>query len=393
MRNIQIDPGMVMPARATKTITLRANLNAGRHVDQMQDVAALDSTARTASDGVSPIYDSRGVLTQVGEDLGVLFNDDGDAFALNENQGIWMSYKTASIRHETVATDEVSSIGINGENVSFTNNSAITGVSSIVAAQNAINSLYDKTGVSAYVDAGQLRIENPNQKDGSEKVKNIRITADGTGVFQNFVKGEEDITAFRYRYTKSEDADSTTGQFRTTEDLRALMQYDANMIKNPEKTYYESTASVGVTLNRWGMFEIVNHDDADDEQRNLSLFVTSHFSDSVTNNVLFKETMKALNTASLIEGGSGVTTGKINKATHATSVDIVDSLGSKHNIRFEFWKTGDAVWSFRAVVPEPARFVGGSASKPNVFEGGRATFNSDGSLSGMNQLEYETFVD
>ena len=82
--------------------------------------------------------------------LGVLFNDDGDAFALNENQGIWMSYKTASIRHETVATDEVSSIGINGENVSFTNNSAITGVSSIVAAQNAINSLYDKTGVSAY---------------------------------------------------------------------------------------------------------------------------------------------------------------------------------------------------------------------------------------------------
>ena len=329
MRKIQIDPGMVMPARATKTIPLRANLNAGRHIDQMQDVAALDSTAQTAADGVVAIYDSRGVLTQVGEDLGVLFNDDGDAFALNENQGIWLSYKTAAIRHETVVTNEVSTIGINGEKVSFSNNSAITGVSSIVAAQNAINSLRDKTGVNAYVDAGQLRIENRNQMDGGEKVKNIRITSGGTGVLQNFVQGEEDITAFRYRYTKSEDADSTTGQFRTTEDLRALIQYDANMIKNPEKTYYESTATVGVTINRWGMFEIANHDDADDEQRNLSLYVTSHFSDNVTNNVLFKETMKALNTASLIEGGAAVNTGKIVKATHATGEDIGERVVSK----------------------------------------------------------------
>lgn len=384
VRNIQIDPGMVMPARATKTITLRANLNAGRHIEQMQDVSALDSTVRTESNMTSPTYDSRGVLTQVAEDLGILFNDEGDAFALNENQGIWMSYKTAVIKHDIVATDEVSSIGINGEVVSFSNNSAITGISSIVAAQNAINSLRDKTGVNAYVDAGQLRIENRNQADGGEKLKNVRITADGTGVLQNFIKGEEDITAFRYRYTKADDADSTTGQFRTTEDLRALMQYDANMIKNPEKTYHESTASVSVTLNRWGMFEILNQDDGDDEQRNLSLYVTSHFSDSVTNNVLFKETMKALNTAALIEGGSSVNTSKIVKATHATSVDIVDSLGSKHNIRFEFWKTGDAIWSWRAVVPEPAQFIGGAASKPNVFEGGRATFNSDGSLSGMN---------
>ncbi|WP_104700711.1 flagellar hook protein FlgE, partial [Helicobacter marmotae] len=384
VRNIQIDPGMVMPARATNTITLRANLNAGRHIEQMQDVAALDSTTRTSADGITPVYDSRGVLTQVGEDMGILFNDDGNAFALNENQGIWISYKTATIRHDPVNTDEVSTIGLNGEKISFTNNSAITGVSSAVAAQNAINAISSKIGIHAYVDAGQLRLENRNQMDGGEKVKNIRITADGTGVFQNFVKGEEDITAFRYRYTKSEDADSTTGQFRTTEDLRALMQYDANMIKNPEKAYYESTASVGVTLNRWGMFEITNHDDADDEQRNLSLFVTSHFSDNVTNNVLFKETMKALNTSSLIEGGSSVSTSKIVKASHATSVDIVDSLGSKHNIRFEFWKTGDAVWSWRAVVPEPAQFIGGSPGRLNVFEGGRATFNSDGSLSGMN---------
>lgn len=384
VRNIHIDPGMVMPARPTTNVTLRANLNAGRHTESVADIAALDSTSLTPSDGVAPTYDSKGRLEQVGEDFGVLFNADGDAFNLNENQGIWISYKTAVLRNEIEPSAEVSTIGLNGENISFSNNSALTGISSLVAAQNAINSYRDKTGVEAYVDTGVLRLENKNQLDGGEKLKNIKITAAGTGVFVNFVEGEEDITAFRYRYTKANDADSTTGQFRTTEDLRALIQYDANMIKNPENQYQESTASISVVVNKYGMFEMQNKDDEDDETRNLNIFVSAHTSGNITSNVLFKDTMKGLNTASLVEGGYSVSSGKINKATHTTSVDVVDSLGSKHNLRFEFWKTGDAEWSFRAIMPEPAQFVGGSATRPNVFEGGRATFNSDGSLAGMN---------
>ena len=88
VRNIQIDPGMVMPARSTTSVTLRANLNAGRHTESVADIAALDSTVATAADGVAPVYDSRGRLAQVGEDFGVLFNGDGDAFGLTENQGI-----------------------------------------------------------------------------------------------------------------------------------------------------------------------------------------------------------------------------------------------------------------------------------------------------------------
>ncbi|MGI0406908.1 flagellar hook protein FlgE [Helicobacter himalayensis] len=384
VRNIQIDPGMVMPARSTTSVTLRANLNAGRHTESVADIATLDSTTITESDGTAPVYDSRGRLAQVAEDFGVLFNGDGDAFNLSENQGIWVSYKTSVIRNQVESTQEVSTIGVNGENISFSNNSTMTGISSLVAAQNAINSYRDKTGVEAYVDAGMLRLENKNQLDGGEKLKNVRITAGGTGAFANFVEGEEDITAFRYRYTKSSDADSTTGQFRTTEDLRALMQYDANMIKNPEKQYHESTASVSVVVNKYGMLEMQNKDDEDDEVRNLNIYVSAHASGLITSNVLFKDTMKALNTSSFIEGGAAIASGKINKTTHSTSVDVVDSLGSKHNLRFEFWKTGDAEWSFRAIVPEPAQFVGGSATRPNVFEGGRATFNSDGSLAGMN---------
>lgn len=384
VRNIQVDPGMVMPARTTSTVTLRANLNAGRRTEAPMDIAALDSTTYTSANGEEPMYDSRGRMTQVGEDLGVLFNGDGDAFSLNENQGIWVSYKNSIIRHNVVPTDEVSTISINGENISFSNDSGLSGMSSLLAAQNAINGYRDKTGVEAYVDNGVLRLENRNMLDGGEKLKNIRITKGGTGVFSEFKEGEEDITAFRYRYTFASDADSTTGQFRTTEDLRALMQYDANMIKNPEKEYKESTASVSVTVNNYGMFEMLNKDDGTDERRNLNIYVSAHASGQVTTNVLFKETMRALNSSQFLEGGTPISSGKIYKSTHATSVDIVDSLGTKHNLRFEFWKTGPAEWNFRAVVPEPAQFLGGTAQRPNIFEGGRASFNSDGSLAGMN---------
>lgn len=384
LRNIQIDPGMVMPARATTEVSLRANLNAGRHVDQMGSIFALDSSAKTPSDGINPIYDSKTNLTQMAEDMGALFNQDGDAFSLNENQGIWVSYKTAQMVNEIVPSATTNTIGLNDTQISFTNDSAVSGITTLVAAQNAINAVKDKTGIEAYVNGGLLSLENKNELDGDEKVKNIRVTASGTGAFSNFIQGDADITSFRYRYTKSVSPDSATGQFRTTEDLRALMQYDANMIKEPTQAYSESTASVSVTVNKYGMFEVANKDNGDDVKQNLNIFVSAYASENVTNNVLFKDTMKSLNTASLIEGGTATSTSKIGHAIHTTSIDMIDSLGTKHTIRFEFYKSGGAEWNFRAIVPEPSEIYGSSPSRPNVFEGGKLRFNSDGSLGGMN---------
>ena len=300
IRNIQIDPNMVMPARASTNIKLRANLNAGRHSDQNGNIYALDSTSKTPSDGVNPLYDSAGNLTQMAEDMGALFNQDGDAFGLTENQGIWVSYKTAQMRNSVIPTKENSSITINGAKVSFSNDSAMSGISTLVAAQNAINGIREKTGVEAYVEGKLLKLINRNELDGDEKTKNIIITKGGTGAFENFVEGDSDITSFRYRYTKSESPDSSTGQFRTTEELRRLIQYDANMIKDPDREYNDSTASVSVTVNKYGMFEMLNQDNGDEEVQNMSIFVAAYGSDQISTNVLFKNTMRGLNTASRI---------------------------------------------------------------------------------------------
>lgn len=384
IQNIQIDPAMVMPARASTKISLRANLSAGKHVEQTGNIFALDSAVKTPADGVNPVYDSDSRLTQKGEDFAALFNQDGDAFTLTENQGIWVSYKTSEMRNEIQDSNEESTLEINGTTVSFTNDSGVSGMSSIMAAQMAINAHKHETGVEAYIDNGLLRLENKNELDGDERVKNIRITASGTGAFANFVEGDADITSFRYRYTSSLSPDSGTGQFRTTEDLRALMQYDANLIKDPTQPYADSTASVSVKVNKYGMFEIQNKDNGDTEKQNLNIFVSGYSSENVTNNVLFKDTMKALNTASLVEGGIASSSSKMGHAVHTSSVDVVDSLGTKHTIRFEFYKSGGSEWSFRAIVPEPSELYGSSPSRPNIFEGGRVKFNSDGSLASMN---------
>ncbi|BDQ27010.1 flagellar hook protein FlgE [Helicobacter heilmannii] len=386
LQNIRIDPGMVMPARSSSKISMRANLNAGRHAEQTANIFMLDSSTRTPSDGVKPQYDSATNLTQVAEDMGSLFNEDGDAFLLNEDQGIWVSYKNAKLKRDILATNQNSTVEINGTKISFTNDSAVSKISTLSAAQNAINSMKNKTGVEAYIDNGQLRLENKNNLEGDKHVKNIVVTGAGTGAFSKFVKGDQDITAFRYRYTKGIDADSTTGQFKTTEDLRALMQHDANIVKDPslKSSYKDSTASVSVKINKNGMFEITNKDDGKPQKDNLSIFVTNYTSNKVTKNVLFGKTMGALNTASLIEGGVSTSTSKLTHATHASSVDVVDSLGTKHTMRLEFYKTGGAEWRFRVVVPEPGEIIGSSPERPNVFENGVLHFNKDGSLAGMN---------
>ena len=384
IRSIQIDPAMVMPAKSTSAISLRANLNAGRRADQMIPLAALDSSIATEVDPEIPIYDSKNKLMKISYDMGALFNADGDALALKENQGIWISYQIAQMRQAITPTNVNSSVGINGIEISFANDSAATGISTLIAAQNAINAARDRTGVEAYIDNGMLRIENENNRDGDARTKNILITTGGTGAFSNFKEGDSVITAFSYQYTNAQDADSTSGQFRTTEDLRALMQQDANLVKNPQIPYGDSTASVFVRVNRYGMFEIENADDGDDFKNNLNIAVSSFYNDNVSNNVILKEAMKGISTTALVEGGNVSSTGVFGVATHATSVDVVDSLGSKHTVRFEFYKIAGSEWSFRAILPEPAQFIGGSPTRPNILEGGRASFNSDGSLAGMN---------
>lgn len=387
IKNIKIDPKLVIPAKATTEVNIDAKLTTGDKTTKFECTHALDSSSVSASDGLIPRYDSMGKRMQMAEDVGTLLDASGNAFRLTEGQGIWVSYDVSQVRKPVNNVAAASRLVINGTAITFANDSNVTGISSLVAAQNAINAKTHETGVEAYADNGQLKIVNENTLDGDASKKNIIITGAGTGVFANFSNADNKTTAYRYSYTKARDADSVTRQFRTTEELRALLQQDANNIKHGGNAYNDVTganATVKVTVNRGGMFEILNQDDGDGNQRNLSITVSGYHDSKVTSNVLFKNTMKGMNTGILVEGGASTTSGGLMAPQIASTIDVIDSLGNKHTLTVSFRRTGNREWSFNLKVAEPATIINGSAERPNIIEGGRVTFGDRGEIVGMN---------
>ena len=119
----------------------------------------------------------------------------------------------------------------------------------------------------------------------------------------------------------------------------------------------------------------------------LQLQVTGLTNTTTTNTIAvnssFVSTLGALG-GTLTSGASVRTSQSIYAASHASSTDIYDSLGSKHTVRMEFTKTGytstgGSEWSVMISVPEPGDINLGNYPKNIVT--GTISFNSDGSLA------------
>ncbi len=115
----------------------------------------------------------------------------------------------------------------------------------------------------------------------------------------------------------------------------------------------------------------------------LSISAYSDASNDIGQNTNFSTTMGALQ-GSLTSGTAIRTSQNIYAANHASSIDVYDSLGTKHTVRFEFTKTGFTIdggteWSTLISVPEPGDINLGSY--PENIVSGTISFNSDGSLA------------
>lgn len=77
----------------------------------------------------------------------------------------------------------------------------------------------------------------------------------------------------------------------------------------------------------------------------------------------------------------------INAATHSASIDVLDSLGSKHTLRIDFRKessnpTTGTNWTYTVTVPKPAD-IGGTPPYENILNpAGTITFDNTGALAG-----------
>lgn len=420
IKNITIDPRMTVPAKATSNVTGNINLTSGRKTENITCPSPLDSSAANnyIAGGLDRIYDSNDKQLEVEQDMGVMFDASGEALMLQEGQGIWVSYQTATsnrimLNPNHVAGPVTTTVTINGQTITWTNDASVSGSSHLLAAQVAINNLKDKTGVEALTQNGMLILQNLNQLDGDGSNKNIRASGFDKGIFLNggFTDAQGNLlpqadsqtvtTAFKYIYTTQTDADSASGQFRTTEDLRAVMQQDANKIKafggdsaaaaaGIAAGFGQSNYSVSVILNNSGQFEINNKQDGIANggnwgaYDNLNIFVSAYNDTLNTTNVLFKNQMKGMNTGVLVEGGNVTSTGGFRMANFGQTVEIFDSLGNKHEFQIEYTKVQGNQWNWRVIVPEPAELLGATAQRPNILEGGNVTFGEQGELLGFN---------
>jgi len=164
-------------------------------------------------------------------------------------------------------------------------------------------------------------------------------------------------------------------KFRTTEDLRASL----------EDYIQQFSPTAEITINEQGKYEISNSDATGVD---LNIQVGGISNQLVDDNEKFTTAMKSF-AGQLSAGSNGIKiTQSINAATHAASIDVFDSLGTKHTVRTEYRKEGyiydsngvktGSQWHMTVSVPEPG-VIGGQV-RENMVEGS-IVFNSDGSLA------------
>jgi flagellar hook protein FlgE len=148
--------------------------------------------------------------------------------------------------------------------------------------------------------------------------------------------------------------------------------------------------NIEVRVNEQGKFELTNPGGSPGDY-DLNLAVTGIKSSSVvgggiTENTRFTRSMEALN-STLPVGSTGLAFSQsFNAATHSASIDIYDSLGTKHTLRTEYRKVSvdaatGSTWSLKATVPEPATIDSVAPFNEKV---GSIRFNNDGSLATYN---------
>lgn len=193
--------------------------------------------------------------------------------------------------------------------------------------------------------------------------------------------------------------------FRTTEDLRELLQRDARYGVD-----YDGSGGFGangsdvnegvtITITENGNFSISNPNKtttppAGIQQNNrtnhdLNFNVTAYTDalGKVSTNDAFTKIFKAFDGVQTV-GSQKKESEQLKLSAFSAGLEIYDSLGSKHTLEVQFVKQsttqdGGNEWQMIIRVPEPAE-INTTGEGPNNIVVGTARFNNDGSLASYN---------
>jgi len=393
IQDITIPPGLTTPAKETSILNLKANLNSGDEIVNKSVIRTLDAgDGLDGADGVSNTKDDEKV-----DKFDVLFNSEGKAYNFKDGQGVKISF---SGKDETGATDangnpvgdgvpddlkeyrfttntakvgwnvpdSDTNFGIKGEMSAGSIEYYINGVKKTVNYNGNHNQTMDDLATSI---AGDPDVESASATDsdgdGTKDTLTIKsVSGKNVSINLNLSKatGLDDIAI----------AGQGTYYFNNTEDLRKGLQDGSR----------EVSAKSNITVNEEGKYQIDNSNGTTD----LNISVEGISDSNTDENLLFTTTMRSMS-GELTAGSTGIKISQaINAATHASSIDVFDSLGTKHTVRLEFRKEGyikdtngtkvGTQWHMTIKVPEPGD-IGGSPVK-NIVEG-NVVFGSDGALS------------
>lgn len=194
--------------------------------------------------------------------------------------------------------------------------------------------------------------------------------------------------------------------FRTTEDLRELLQRDArygvDYNGNGAFAAEDINQKVTITVSNDGRFTVSNA--KQDSQipanalqaqaqtttaKDLSFNVTAYTDalGKVSTNDAFTKIFKAFDGVQTA-GSQKKESEQLKLSAFSAGLEIYDSLGSKHTLEVQFVKQsttqdGGNEWQMIIRVPEPAE-INTTGEGPNNIVVGTARFNNDGSLASYN---------
>ncbi|EAL9647639.1 flagellar hook protein FlgE [Campylobacter jejuni] len=194
---------------------------------------------------------------------------------------------------------------------------------------------------------------------------------------------------------------TTVRTFRTTEDLRELLQRDARYgVDYDGSGRFEADGDVNegvkVTVGATGEFIISNPNvqstppngivQNNRRPHDISFNVTAYTDakGKVSTNMAFTNIFKGFDGV-LTVGNSNRQSEQLFLSAFSAGLEIFDSLGSKHTIEVQFVKQsttqdGGNEWQMIIRVPEPAE-INTTGEGPNNIVVGTARFNNDGSLA------------
>ncbi|ELE6016059.1 flagellar hook protein FlgE [Campylobacter coli] len=204
---------------------------------------------------------------------------------------------------------------------------------------------------------------------------------------------------------------TTERTFRTTEDLRELLQRDARygvdyngsgIIDNATPTFdaNDINQAVKVVVTENGNFAISNANEtstipanagaganaATTGPKNMSFNITAYSNKqgTVSTNDAFTKIFKAFD-GPLVIGNQIKESEQLKLSAFSAGLEIYDSLGSKHTLEVQFVKQsttqdGGNEWQMIIRVPEPAEINTTGEGPTNIIVG-TARFNNDGSLA------------